>query len=71
MIMIFLVDACVNLSVIMKSKEYNLELIFVFFNILVMNVFNMTQFHLFFWTASLISKKIAHKLNNRYFSKIV
>jgi hypothetical protein len=49
MMLIFILDASFGIRAIMLHKEVSMELFLVYFNILVMNVFNLTQFHLYYW----------------------
>jgi hypothetical protein len=71
MMILFILDACFGLSTIMRHKEFSAELFFVYFNILVMNVFNLTQFHLYFWFVNLILKILAKVVKNKWLSLLI
>ncbi len=68
---VFILDASTGLLAIMKHKEFSVDLSLVYFNILVMNVFNMTQLHLYFWILSKILIYIARLFENKWISKLI
>ena len=67
---LYIIDAVAGIKVLMKINTFDLDLLLLYFNILVMNVFNLTQFHLFFWMAKSVFNIMVKIFRNKFFDWI-